>query len=261
MNRKDWTRGFLEGEHPSWPCPKCGQRTLRATEPLTRGISAATRSWCRNQFDFVPELVAGILECERQDCCETVAFCGSTSGWEEEADDGSGGRWVVKIHPHFLYPPIRLISIPKEAPESVRDEIDRASALYWHDPSAAGTRVRTALEIALSAIGIRRFVRRKSGGRRRLNLHERLDLLQAKRPLEADFGHAVKWLGNVGAHESALSRNDVLDAFELLEHLIQLLFATKPRRLRRQAALINRRKRPIPANKRKDEEDEDEHDE
>jgi hypothetical protein len=44
---------------------------------------------------------------------------------------------------------------------------------------------------------------------------------------------ALKWLGNTGTHTSAVTRDDLLDAFEILDHaLVELIDNGQTRCLR-----------------------------
>jgi hypothetical protein len=38
---------------------------------------------------------------------------------------------------------------------------------------------------------------------------------------------AVKWLGNTGSHTGSVSKDDILDAFEILEFLLAHLFVQR----------------------------------
>lgn len=53
---------------------------------------------------------------------------------------------------------------------------------------------------------------------------------------------AIKWLGNISAHESSLALDRVLDAYEILEQLLITLFPPDPRRVERLADEINQSK-------------------
>ena len=61
---------------------------------------------------------------------------------------------------------------------------------------------------------------------------------------------AVKWLGNAGSHGSydeveTLERADAFDSFDLLQHVVDELYAKSSSRLAKLAEGINRRKGPM----------------
>lgn len=63
-----------------------------------------------------------------------------------------------------------------------------------------------------------------------LKLHDRLLLFQESDPKQGNRLLAVKWLGNTGSHEEQVSAEDLLDAYEVLEHaLAEILDKTSSR--------------------------------
>ena len=72
--------------------------------------------------------------------------------------------------------------------------------------------------------GIQKRKRSRRGEFYNLQLHGRLELFKAKEPTAAQQLLALKWLGNSGAHEAAVTIDDLLDGFEILEHnLVEIL--------------------------------------
>ena len=56
--------------------------------------------------------------------------------------------------------------------------------------------------------------------------------------------YAVKWIGNDGAHDMVLKREDALDALVLVEEVLVRLFETKGSDAERLAKRINKSKKP-----------------
>lgn len=57
---------------------------------------------------------------------------------------------------------------------------------------------------------------------------------------------AIKWLGNAGSHsQKTVSRDDVIDAYELLEHILQEIYMQKTEKLKTKAQKINKMKGPV----------------
>ena len=83
-------------------------------------------------------------------------------------------------------------------------------------------------------------------GRKRsfLTLHARLDRFKAKNGELGAALMAVKWLGNAASHSSSLTRDDVLDGFEILEHVLDEPYSQREARVRSLSSEINRRKAP-----------------
>ncbi len=81
-------------------------------------------------------------------------------------------------------------------------------------------------------------------GRRRLNLHKRIELLRTNNAEVTELLLAAKWLGNDGTHEGMLSRADAVDALNLIEAVLLQLFDDSKKQLTALAKKINRRKGP-----------------
>ena len=57
---------------------------------------------------------------------------------------------------------------------------------------------------------------------------------------------AARWIGNAGSHgDNSLSRQDVYDGFDLLEHIVNKRFDRSAVSVHRLAKRINKRKGPV----------------
>jgi hypothetical protein len=63
-------------------------------------------------------------------------------------------------------------------------------------------------------------------------------------PSVADELMAVKWIGNAGVHSSPLTRDDVFDGYDLMDHVLRTLFDATPSHASRIARAVNARRRP-----------------
>ena len=123
-------------------------------------------------------------------------------------------------------------------------EIEKSFSLFFCDAPSAANHVRVALENLLTHLKIKRFeIRRKR--RTFLALHRRIELLPSKFKHLQDLFFAVKWLGNAGSHsEKVVSKDDVLDAYEIMDEILQDLFFKRTRRIKNMAKQINKTKGP-----------------
>lgn len=104
--------------------------------------------------------------------------------------------------------------------------------------------MRIALEALLTELGVKRFVV-KNSKRQFLNLHTRIGLLNAKHGDLKDLLFAIKWLGNAGSHaDSEVTLDDVMDAYELIDHVLQELYAQKAKKVKALAKRVNKKKGP-----------------
>ncbi|MDL5366091.1 DUF4145 domain-containing protein [Xanthomonas sp. NCPPB 2654] len=197
--------------------------------------------------DWIEYVYSGILQCGNGNCGEFVANSG-TGGVDIDVEIDESGEpeqtWADFFRPKYFEPPLRLIDIPKECPDSVSSPLQESFRLFFSSPAAASNNVRVALEALLTELGVKRFNTR-SGRRIFLNLHSRISLLP---PKHSDLGElllAIKWLGNAGSHaDSIVTIDDVMDAYELIDHVLQELYMQKAKKAKALAKMINKKKGP-----------------
>ncbi|MGB3133805.1 MAG: DUF4145 domain-containing protein, partial [Candidatus Macondimonas sp.] len=82
--------------------------------------------------------------------------------------------------------------------------------------------------------------------RRFISLHQRIALLPPKYAHLKDLILAIKWLGNAGSHDggSEVTLDDVMDSYELTEHILQEVYAPKLEKLQKIAKNVNKKKGP-----------------
>jgi len=94
----------------------------------------------------------------------------------------------------------------------------------------------------LNDLNVNRY-RLVNGKRRIINLHQRIDLLPAKYDELKDMLMAVKWLGNAGSHQGGeLTTDDVMDAYEIIEHVLSEVYEEKTKKLKAIAKKVNKAK-------------------
>jgi hypothetical protein len=153
------------------------------------------------------------------------------------------------LEPAFFIPALCIIKIPTECPEDVGEQIRTACSLFWSSPAASGNRIRSAIEALLTEQGIARSSPKSQKGKklkhlRRLGLHERIERYSKRRPALAEQLHAIKWVGHEASHSDELTKDDVLDALEIIEHVLDDLYAGNSARRKNIVAQINRRRKP-----------------
>jgi hypothetical protein len=147
--------------------------------------------------------------------------------------------------PFFCDAPL-VFPIAPECPYEVARGLLTSFELLWCDVPSAANRVRGAVETLLTERGIARSVVSSHNKRRRLSLHDRITKFRVKNPVAAETLLAIKWLGNEGSHGSSecLTLEDLLDAYELFEHVIDQVYVKRDRKIIRLASAINRKRGP-----------------
>lgn len=241
MNEVMWSGSYEEARFPPWPCPACGRHSLHlkgdslAREETKDSHEAqGSQDW---EPDWVTERFVCLLVCQNRHCGEACSVAGDI-GYVVQ-DDGNG--WERRFEPHFIEPAPDIFIIPKKCPKLTTQELRAAFSLFWSDPSAALNRTRTSIEFLLDAGKIQRRARSKKGDLRSLSLHQRIEKSLPKDAQTRSKLLAVKWLGNLGSHDR-VTRGQVLEAFELVEYILEIIVEKRPQRLDRLAKDINKRK-------------------
>ena len=68
----------------------------------------------------------------------------------------------------------------------------------------------------------------KSG---KYTLHQRIEILAKSQKVVARNLMAIKWLGNTGTHESAVTLEDLLNGYEIMEHTLGALLQANAKRV------------------------------
>ena len=133
-------------------------------------------------------------------------------------------------------------------------ELTKAFGLYWSDRGSSANRLRAATETLLSERRVPRFTINRNRKRVRISLHDRIEIFKARDADSAEYLLAIKWLGNTGSHYGLdeFSDDDLLDGFELFEHVVERVYRRPEHRLKKIAKGINVRKgRPAKPRRRR----------
>lgn len=183
------------------------------------------------------------LICPRDDCQEPVSVCGRAKGCR--ADSERGEEWTYALQPRFFCPSLAIIALSSRYPHELQAELNAAFAVYWCDVNACLNHIRNAIELLLTNIGVAR--KRFDSAKRkwlRLELSSRIDKLPPRYRGLRDALHALRWLGNAGSHPGVVTRDDALDGFELLDHVLEQRFDPRDLRIRQITVGVRRRKGP-----------------
>lgn len=138
------------------------------------------------------------------------------------------------IHIHseinYIYPTIKILNLSKEVPEDIRDVLEKSFSLYWIDSGSSGNKIRVALEIFMDHLNI---PRQNTNKKSFISLDERIkkfgEIEEGKYKKLSELILSVKWLGNDATHFGSLSKKDILDAYEILEHVFDEFFFKEKR--------------------------------
>lgn len=251
MERTLYKLTFTKDRSPDWKCPTCRVGLLRIVpksffhEETTESKRAkAHEAW---DPDWIRYVFTALLRCTNDQCEDKVGVCGEGSVAIDLIETTSGEPEQVYadfFRAKFFEPPLRFFDVPDKCPETVVEPLVESFRLAFSSPSSAANHVRRALEALLTELHVKRYIT-KSGKRTFLSLHTRIGLLPGKFAEQKDMLLALKWLGNAGSHSSAdVTLDDVMDAYELIQHVLEEVYASKTKKLKALAKKVNKKKGP-----------------
>ncbi|KQN28090.1 hypothetical protein ASF00_09280 [Sphingomonas sp. Leaf34] len=110
----------------------------------------------------------------------------------------------------------------------------------WQSAEGAANQIRQAVEHLMDEQGVTKAVAPAFK-----SLHSRIEEFKLTDPTNAEILLAIKWLGNSGSHAGGLTRTDVFDAFDFIEHALVNLYDTTTAELIAKARAINTQKGPV----------------
>lgn len=226
---------YFEGNFPAFPCPTCGAGILRERRETLQKFEA---EYSKNQAgedwwdpDHEVSKFNLMMICDRQICGEVVAALGDVT-WSlnpgEMDDDGTPigyGEWEWFLDPKCFNPPLSIAKVPDGVPDSVVENIRRASWSFWADRRSSANQLRAALECLLDHFHIAR-----KGGKNNnqyINLNNRINMMVGDDPAHKAIFNALRKVGNLGSHGDDVERNELLDCFQLFEYVLDEYFGDR----------------------------------
>ena len=179
-------------------------------------------------------------ECRHPACKQRFAIAG-TGGVETDQDENGAIGWANYFSPKACYPMPDMFEFPAKCPDDVKGELRAAFAMFWAHRRACAGRVRVALEYLMNHLGVPKRRKNKNGKYFDLTLHARIDTFAANDSTIGPQLMALKWLGNAGNHTGEVNQEDLLDAFEIIEHALGEIIDKRSARVARLAKKLMKR--------------------
>ena len=247
---KDLDQWTTEADWPRTPCPLCVVGSVgfgKSEHQLDSGSKNVLDLAHRNlgPHDELSGTFAGTLVCDSSTCRQELAIAGDWAyTWDTDNLDSYGNPPFSDMYRvRYVNPPMPLLIAPERTPANVTDEITGASIILFINPSAAGSRLRRAVEELMNAQRVKKTrIDTKSKKRIPMSLHQRIIAFGANRPDIAEVLLAVKWIGNEATHGKQLTVSDVVLCAEVLEAALVSLYDRRDAELKALTRSINRRK-------------------
>lgn len=161
--------------------------------------------------EWIEYIFTGALRC--QSCSETYIVTG-TGKVEHCWDPECGQTYEDVFFPKFFLPAIHIFSIPKQTPIEVAKIIEASFSLAWVDYSAAGNKLRVALELIVDELV----------PNSKLSLGRKINNIPEEKSNIKDMINAIKWLGNQSSHAAELAEYDLAFSFKIIERVLIALY-------------------------------------
>ena len=253
ITRTIWKNQFTADRIPAWTCPSCHKGILvgdkNCIKPIEDVNSINAHSHDQWEPNWITGSFGGVLKCNNPNCCEKVVFIGKMHVEENRNFDEEMGEWDFTDVENFtaiaFCPPLHLFPVHKDLPKKIAYEIVESFKLYWMDVSSCANKIRIVVELIMDEHKVAKTFINKTK-RKGYSLHQRIELFKGKMRDEAELLMAIKWIGNSGSHvNESLTKDDILDAYEILDHVTVKLFEKDSLRLKRLSKTINKSRKPI----------------
>jgi Domain of unknown function (DUF4145) len=236
MNRSIWKASISRGYCPPYPCPACIGGTVRLVPKSLKEEETARSKQAHNDDDWDPEYIDYIFSasalCSNTKCNQGFKIIGK-GGLEPTPDEEHGWALEDYFKPTSCIPMPNIIELPKKCPDDVRYDLNESFILFWNHRSSCANAIRYALEKLMTHQGVPTQIpsKKDSSKLNELNLHQRIEIYSKNEPISGAQLMALKWLGNTGSHGDKVNVDDLLDAFEILEHTLSEIIESKSKKI------------------------------
>jgi hypothetical protein len=235
MDRDLWWPQISQNSDKAFPCPRCALGQIRLVKDSVKSIRPSHNLNVTKEPDFEPDWIfhrfGGHFQCDQSLCGEIVVFSGH-SEYVQIEDEEFGWGLEEAIHIDSFSPAPPILRVPGETPKEINRHLVISYELFWIDFSSCVARVRAGIEEMLNERGIPATSIKANGTHARLTLGKRIDLFKVNDPDNSGYLDALRFLGNIGAHEVSIDRDKVMDAYELLETVLQEVYGQRTAKLK-----------------------------
>lgn len=186
------------------------------------------------------------LVCSNYQCKENILVAGIITEHGLYSDTEGNGFQENTYKPKYFSKSPHIISIESSYPKDIIQLLESSFELFWVDKMSCANKIRICLESLMDYYKVPKKEKTKKGKFQIISLDKRIKKCKALiNSRNTNFAIAIKWIGNIGSHNTTECSNDkILLAYELLDFILQDLFINKSKhqQLVKKAKIINKSK-------------------
>jgi len=249
---------FVKGNFPDIKCPTCDKGHLRPIMESFNCEETFESNQLRENDDWDPMMVdyrfVLLLKCTNTDCldinsCIGIGYNDQVTEFDKYYQECSNVI-IPNYYPLYFIPSIKIIPVNDLYPEKIKIELTNSFSHFFSDLSSCANKIRVCTEILMDELKIKKTEIQKTK-RRSIPLHSRILNYKKINPEVADYLLAIKWIGNSGSHVDKLTKDDVLDAYILLDHSLNKLYNNEEKKIKKLTKEINKKRAALSTKRRK----------
>lgn len=253
ITKESWHKlfkGFNKLHSPKLPCHECGKAGISISKEQKVALTKPSKTQGKrrtNAFDakdspllaFINQFsiefeheywklcrFTAISKCTY--CQEGVVISGVAKTLQPEIreliKDHPKINHQLKIYPEFFSPPLQIIEVHRNYPDSIRKLLIKSFQVAFCEPASAAICLRKVIENLLDQQKIPRCDKKD----KILPLYNRINRFKNGNNVLGKVLEAIKVIGDDGAHTNQLTEENLLEAYRLLNFVLQQLYVKLP---------------------------------
>lgn len=252
LDKEYWkTLTFTPHQFPEINCPVCKKGHLIFGKEKFNSDETKDSLFDRNNEEWEPYWIryvfTAIFYCSNIKCGEKITCLGKGRVEESMIFNKSLDYWeetYTEVYtPLFFFPSLTIIPISKDYPIELTDQLISSFSHFFSDLTSCANKIRGCIEVLMDKLNVNKTEIR-SGKRKKRSLHDRILAYKVQNSTVADHLLAIKWIGNFGSHVDDVTKDDILDAYQLLDYSLSIIFDNETKEIVKLTKHINKRKAP-----------------
>lgn len=258
MNREIWSKSNFTNKNPlDYNCPKCNIGILNITDLNSKIIPGQEEMEMYNYPNGIDYVFSGILVCKNSNCKNVLSIIGNVLKDIHNGYQLPNGEYVEEYlsvyYPKYFFPPLKIIEISQKVPKEVAQQLNLSFSHFYNDLSSCANRIRNSIELILDDLKAPKKYRDSKTNKLKAfrTLHHRIENYEKKTKNKkiTNLLFAIKIIGNEGSHIGNIALEDILDAYEFLESILDFVYDKKEKNIHIKASEIVLKNKPMSKHK------------